>query len=185
MPISCFQRIKRPHDQTNAPPQSFFSLKQFERPANTPVAIRTVHSRHVRMEKNSPVGESHKRQREADEAVAVEGAQNLPSRLRSHDEERRGFYLDVLFAPDFLLQVDTPLKLVNSGAFSYEDLLAHQALRASAFFSEASLSARFAASQYSSICSRGTSASALPLSAAIASMRRNRVENFALAFFSA
>src|ERR1700692_1834766 len=109
MPISCFQRIERPYDQTNASPQSFFALKQFERPPNAAVAIRTMHARHVRMQKNSPVRESHKRQREPDEAVAVEGAQNLPTGLRSHDEERSGFYLDVLFAPDFLLQSNAAL----------------------------------------------------------------------------
>src|SRR4029077_8425825 len=144
-----------------------------------------MNSGHVRMEKYRPVCKSHNRQRVSDQPFAVESPQDLPPGFLCHHKQRRGLDFEVFFAPDFLLQCNASLKLLDARAFSDDDLPSHHALRASIDFRESPFSARFAASHNSSICSRGTSASAAPLFAASSSIRRNFAENFAFAFFSA
>src|SRR5271167_402965 len=163
MGISYFKRIKRPNDQANPPPQCFLALIEFQRPPNSTVAIIPVHTCHVRMKKHSPVNKSHERQRVSDQPFRVERSKNLPARFLRHHEQRCRLDFEVLFAPNLSLQRNAALKFFNTLTFSNDDPLAHQTLRASIDFRESLFSARFAVSQNSSICSRGTSASAFPL----------------------
>src|SRR5271163_961497 len=137
------------------------------------------------MQKNRAFAESSHRQRKPHHSLAVERAKNLPAGFRSHDEQRHRLDFQILFPPDFLFQCNAAVKLFNTRAFSDDNPLAHQALRPSAATLKAPLSARFAVSQNSSICSRGTSARAFPPPVASSSIRRNRAENLALAFLRA
>src|SRR6202795_3637326 len=163
MSISRFQRIKGPDDQPNPPPQRFVTLKKFQRPPNSPVAIIPMHTRHVRMKKHRPVRKSHERQGVANQAFPVEGPQNLAARFRRHHKQRRRLYFKVFLAPNFPLQRNASLKLLDARALSDDDPRAHRPLRASAGLPAVPFSARFAVSQNSSMCSRELSASAFPL----------------------
>src|SRR5579859_185954 len=144
-----------------------------------------MHARHVRMEKHGSVREPNDRECVPDEPLSIERAQHLPPGFSRHYEQRGGLHFKIIFAPDFLLQCDASLKLFHAVAFADDDSFAHRTLRTSGQARKAPFSDRFAISQNLSISSRGTSARGLPASAASCSMRRNRDENFALAFFSA
>src|SRR5271170_196 len=183
--VSYFQWIKRPKDEPYPPSQCLFALKKFQRPPNSLVAIFRKHARHVRMQKYGPISNSDKRQGITDQSLPVERAQNLPTRFLRHNKQSRRLDFEVVFSPNFPLQRNAALKFFHPCAFSDDDPFAHQTFRAPANFAAAPFSARFAVSQNSSIRSRGTSASAVPLFDAKSSIRRNLEENFALAFFSA
>src|SRR5580692_699972 len=185
MSISRLQRIKRPNNQTNSPPQRLFALKKFQSSPYASVAILRKHTRHVRMQKHESIRKSHNRQREPNHPLAVERPQHLPPGLRCHHKQSSRLDLNILFRPNFLLQRHAPVKFRNAFAFSNSDRPAHRLLRAPADFPASPFSEIFAASQNPSICSRGTSASAFPRSAANFSISRNRAENFAFAFFNA
>src|SRR5713101_8279 len=183
MRILQFQRIKRPLNQSNAPPQRLFSLEQFQAAPHAAIAIIGAHSRLMRMQVNAIFAKADQRQRISHQPFAVERPQDLSPGDRRHHEHRHRLHFQVRLAPNLALQVHARLELFQRRALSHNDALAHRFCAAS--LSASSLSRRFAASHNDSISIRGTFSKARPLARASRSISRNLRENFAFAFFSA
>src|ERR1700730_238526 len=181
--IAQFERIEGPLDQTNSTVQSLFALKQFQHPANPAVPMVPVNGSVVGVQKRPAVAPSAHRQGVADEFTAHKRAQDLATGIRCHDEHGRRLDLQVLFTPDFALQLHTVMEFRQSVALSHDDASAHR--RCSASLAENFSSPRFAESQRASISPREISWNRRPVSEARRSISRKRRRNFALAFFKA
>src|SRR5277367_4404727 len=113
-------------------------------------------------------------QQKAHERIPGEGAYNLSTGVRGHHEYCGRLNLERLFAPDLALQGHAGVKLFQRVATADYHWRVHGV--APRRFSRC-----FATSQNFSISSRGTLANSLPPSRAMASIARNREENFPLA----
>jgi hypothetical protein len=103
MRVAQLQRIKGPFHQTKTAAQSLIALKQFQRSADAMVAVVGLNSGLVRMQIRPVVPPSDHCQGIANKLVAVEGAQDLTSGVRGHDEHRYRLDFQVRLAPDFAL----------------------------------------------------------------------------------
>src|SRR6266849_2786015 len=183
MRILQFQRIKRPLNQSNSPPQRLFSLEPFQVAPHAVISILGAHSRLMRMQVHGVFPQADQRQRISHQPFAVERSQNLSPGDRCHHEHRHRFYLQVRLAPDLALQSHARFVLFQHSALSHHDAFVHRFCAAS--LSPSSPSRRFAASHSDSISPRGTFSKARPLALANRSISRNLRENFAFAFFRA
>src|SRR5690242_1902090 len=186
MRVAKFQRIERPLNQPDSPAQRFVALKKLQHPAHAPVAVIAQHSRHVRMQVRHAIAHTDHRERVADQPGAIKRSQYLPPGLRRHHERRDWLNLQVCLAPNLALELHTTLKLLELLALADLDWAAH--FRVCSFASSRNgdcPSAFFVAPQSASISSLGRSLNSRPDLRARASIARNRLENFALAFFNA
>src|ERR1700722_5443328 len=124
--ISQFERIEGPLDEADIARKSLFALEELEPSADATVAVVVVDASVMRMDEDDAVAVTDDAERVADEAIAVEGAENLAARFRGDEEPRDGLDFEVFLAPDFTLERNARFKLGESCAFAYDDAVAHR-----------------------------------------------------------
>ena len=187
MRVLRLQRIKGPSDQPDAPAKGFFALKELQHAADPAVPIGGLHARHVGVQKRHiSTSEPRDSQRVANQAVPFKCAQNLTTSMGRHDKHSGRLDFECLFAPDFPLELHALVKLLNRLALAHHHLRSHHFPSVSGAIEAAGWSsAAFVAFQSASIFSLGRFLNSRPAARAASSMARNRLENFALDFFSA
>jgi hypothetical protein len=86
--VAKLERIKRPLNEPDSPPQGFGSLKEFQHTANAPVAVFGANAGHVGVQIRDTVLEPDDCKRKTHETIAIESAQHFAASMRGNDEHR-------------------------------------------------------------------------------------------------
>src|SRR5215472_13796962 len=115
------ERIKGPFDEVKSAGQRVVALRQLQTAAQAMIAPAVAHRQHVGMKIGVAGARAGNGEGKADEVIAVERADDLPTDLAADDEHAQRNQIDVIKIPDLLLQGDAGLKFLHAVAFANGD----------------------------------------------------------------
>src|SRR4029077_3468751 len=125
MSVAGFERVEGPLDQANVARQRFVALEELQHAADAAVAVRRENAGHVGVEIAGVAANGGHSESEANHGVAIERTDDLAAGLISDHERNVGLDLEIGFTPNALLDSDTPVKVVEGGAFADGDVGGH------------------------------------------------------------
>jgi len=108
-----FERIESPLDQSNIAAERVVALRELQLAADAAVAMGGENGKHVRVEVGGALVETDEGLGEADEAIAIEGAQHLATGVVRDDECNVGLGFELGIAPHPASDFDAAAEVVN------------------------------------------------------------------------
>ena len=108
-----FERIEGPLDQTNVAAESVLALREFELAADATVSMGGQNGKHVGMEIGGALMQPDESFREADQSIAIEGAENLAAGVVGDDEGNVGLGFEFGIGPYLASDFDAAAEVVN------------------------------------------------------------------------